>query len=262
MSLAVLLAVACAQHRAQSVQTVQQSAAVPSASPTPAYNDLHGVAATPYIDQLTQLQVFWPPGGPFQPNRPVQRREFARWLEHADAAIWAQNPAAVIRPAPPEERAYFTDVPPQDPDFTAIEGLHDAGVVLAPGRVFSPNAPITREDALAIKAYVDCGPPDPLLAGDLKQAYFELPAWRDRARISAQDVAPIAACLLQDQGTIPQDRLDTIARTFGTVTLLDPDAPLTRAQAAAMIWSIGEQKPDLSNFPPRTAADALASQSR
>lgn len=257
--LAAIFVVACAHARhASNVQPSPQGSGAPNASPTPAYNDLQGVAALPYIDDLTQLQVFWPPGGPFEPNKPVLRREFARWLQHADAAIWAQNPSVAIRPAAPDARAYFTDVPPQDPDFTAIEGLHDAGVVLAPDKKFSPNLPITREDALAIKAYVDCGAPDPLLAGDTKQAYFELPAWRDRSQISTRDAAAIATCLLQDQGTIPANRLDTIDRTFGTITALDPRRPLTRAEAAALIWKIGEQKPDLSNFPPRSAAEALA----
>lgn len=259
--LAVLLAACSHAQRAQQLQSTAQGAPAspaPAPSPTPAFDDLVGVAAAPYIDQLTRLQVYWPPGGLFEPNRPVLRREFVRWLVHADDAIWAQDPWKTIHPAAPDAVPYFTDVPAQDPDFTAIQGMHDAGVVLSNTRTFDPNAPITREQALAIKAYVDCGGPDPMLADDTGQAYFELP-WRDKSKISPQYVAAIASCLLQDDGTIAANQLDTVGRTFGGIVALDPKRPLTRAQAAAMIWKIGQQKPDLNNFPPLSAADALQS---
>lgn len=250
----------CARgHRAP--ENAPQSAAIaasPSAAPTPAFTDLQGVSQATNIDQLAQLSVFFPAGGAFEPNRPVLRREFARWLVHADDAIWAQNPSVAVQPSHVDDRPYFTDVPADDPDFTAIEGLHDAGVVLAPGRRFGPNLPITREDAVAIKAYVDCGEPDPIVADDSAQAYVELPPWKDKSHISRDDVAAIASCLVQDQGTTPDNQLDTIARTFGSITRLDPQRQLTRAEAAALIWKVGEQKPDLTNFPPRSAAQALS----
>ncbi len=261
---ALLLVVACSH-----VQRVQQSeaaatasalpTAAPSPSPTPAYVDMRGVAAAPYIDQLTQLQVFWPPGGLFEPAKPVLRREFVRWLMRADAAIWAAHPSGVLHPAQPGAKQYFKDVATDDPDFAAIEGMHDAGISIGyPNRTFRPNVAITREEALAIKAYVDCGAPDPVIAGDLAQAYYELPRWKDAHRISHAYVAAIASCLLQDQGTTQENRLDTIARTFGSIAALQPQRPLDRAEAAAMLWEIGQQKPDLTNFPPRTAAEALA----
>ncbi len=260
----LLLVAACS--RAQRVQQPEATAtagalspAAPSPSPTPAYTDIQSVAAAPFIDQLTQLQVFWPPGGLFEPAKPVLRREFVRWLMRADAAIWADSPSKIIQPAQPGAKQYFKDVPTDDPDFPAIEGMHDAGIAIGyPNHTFRPNVPITREEALAIKAYVDCGEPDPMIADDLAQAYYELPHWRDVRRIGHAYVATIASCVLQDQGTTPENRLDTLARTFGTMTALHPQRPLDRAEAAAMIWEIGEQKPDLTNFPPRTAAQALA----
>lgn len=264
---AVLAAVACSRTQT----TTQTAAAVtspstspaspatsPSPSPTPAFSDLNGVPSAPYIDQLAQLQVFWPPGGPFQPGRPVLRREFVRWLMRADAAIWAIDPSNQIRSALPGSKPYFSDVPVTDPDFGAIEGMHDAGIAIGfPDKTFKPNRLITREEALAIKAYVDCGSPDPLLANDIGQAYYELPAWKDKRGISRVYVAAIGSCLNQDQGTTPPNQLDTIGRTFGAIVMLYPKRPLDRAEAAAMIWRIGEQKPDLNNFPPRSAADAL-----
>ena len=259
---AALAACSHGQQASQSQSATQTAASAPAPAPsqTPAYTDLQGISAAPYIDELTQLQVFWPPGGLFEPNKPVLRREFARWLLHADDAIWSQPPGKSIRQSNADAVPYYTDVPAQDPDFTAIQGLHEAGVVLAPGRTFSPNATITREQALAIKAYVDCGAPDPLLANDASQAYFELP-WRDKMQIPSGDVAAIASCMLQDAGTVAANRLDTVERTFGNVTTLDPNRPLTRAEAAAMIWRIGQQKPDLSNFPPLSAADAIQARS-
>ncbi len=232
--------------------------ATPSTAPTPAFRDLDNISAALFIDQLTQLQIFWPPGGLFEPQRPVLRREFVRWLMHADAAIWASNPAIAIAPASTDAKPYFVDVPVNDPDFAAIEGMQDAGIPIGfPDRHFRPNDPITREQALAVKAYVDCGAPDPLLSGDVEQAYYELPHWRDAHDISRAYVAAIGGCLLDDQGTTPEHQLNTIGRTFGATDTLEPQRPLDRAEAAAMIWKIGERKPDLTNFPPRSAADAL-----
>ena len=107
-----------------------------------------------------------------------------------------------------------------------------------------------------MKAYVDCGAPDSTVASDVGQAYFELP-WRDKSKVPKAYVAAIASCLVQDDGTVAANRLDTIARTFGNAIYFDPNRALTRAEAAAMIWRIGQQKPDLNNFPPRSASDAL-----
>ncbi len=254
----VIALASCAHSSGHAAKTAPLASAQPSAAPTPAFSDLAGVSTAPYIDQLTQLQVFWPAGGVFEPNKPVLRREFARWLLHADDAIWAAYPLKELSASHTDARQYFTDVPQTDLDFTAIEGLHDDGIVLASGTRFYPDRPITREEALAIKAYADCGAPDPMLTADAQQAYYELPPWRDRERIGREYVAAIASCLLQDQGTTPNHQLDTIGRTFGTISVLDPQRPLTRAEAAAMLWNVGQQKPDLNNFPPRSAADALA----
>lgn len=256
--LAIALGAGCSH--AMRARRTTQAQLTPSPAPTAAFSDLGGVAAAPYIDQLARLQVFFPAGGVFEPDKPVLRREFVRWLMHADAAIWAQNPSGVIRPSHTDAVQFFSDVPTDDPDYTAIEGLREAGVPLARGRRFRPNQPITREEALAIKAYVDCGAPDPLLTSDPAQAYADLAPWKDDRRIGRAYVVPIASCFMQDAGTVPADRLDTIARTFGNVDFLQPRRPLTRAQAAAMIWRIGEQKPDLSNFPPRSAAQTIAAQ--
>jgi hypothetical protein len=273
LSLLVALVLGACSHGQTTTQTTQSVSASPAAlpvtsptapppspspSPTPAFSDLDGVANASLIDQLAQLQVLWPPSGPFFPGKPILRREFVRWLMHADAAIWAIDPSKQIRPALTGSKAFFRDVPVTDPDFGAIEGMHDAGIAIGfPDKSFKPDRPITREEALAIKAYVDCGAPDPMLADDLAQAYYELPTWRDKHAISHAYVAAIASCLLQDQGTTGVSTLDTIGRTFGAIVALDPRRPLNRAEAAAMIWKIGEQKPDLNNFPPRSAADAL-----
>jgi hypothetical protein len=256
--LAVMLVAGCSHHRAPVAQTA--AVQTPSPSPTPAFSDLAGAPQAPYVDQLARLGVFFPPGGLFEPNKPVLRREFVRWLMHADAAIWAETPGVAIAPSHSDAQQFFTDVPSDDPDYTLIEGMHEAGIPLARGKRFDPNAPITREQALAIKAYVDCGAPDPTMTADAAQAYLELPPWKDKRSIGRTYVAAIASCLLQDTGTVPADRLDTIARTFGNVVSLQPLRALTRAEAAAMIWRIGQQKPDLSNFPPRSAAQALAQQ--
>ncbi|CAI5477479.1 unnamed protein product [Closterium sp. Yama58-4] len=59
------------------------------------------------------------------------RREFARWLVHASNAL-ASDPAHRVQPAmyiDSLSTPAFDDVGPQDPDYSAIQGLAEAGLI-------------------------------------------------------------------------------------------------------------------------------------
>jgi len=215
------------------------ASAAPGAAATPQFADLAGVFGADKIQQLAQLHVFDPSGTAFSPNQPVLRREFVRWLYTANNAIQSDD-AKKIHPAPNGETPYFKDLPVSDKDFAAIQGMQDAGISVGfPDKTFQPDVPVTREQALAIVLGVDCN-----YSGNWSttpnEAYGYLPPWKDRASISKSYAPIIASCSDQSQSVT--------GRVWGKSAVFRPQANVTRAEGALMIWQTGT----------RTAADALA----
>jgi S-layer homology domain len=215
-------------------------ATAPAASAAaPQFTDLTGVYGADKIAQVAQLQAFDFSGPSFQPNQPVMRREFVRWLYTANNAI-QNDDAKKIRPAPPGTAAYFTDLPSTDKDFAIIAGLQDGGISVGfPDKTFQPDIPITREQALAVALGVDCSY-DGNWSKDPQEAYIYLPPWKDKTTVSKTYAPIIASC--GDTTT------DTVGRVWGKIAVFRPQLKLTRAEAALMIWQTGS----------RTAADAIA----
>jgi hypothetical protein len=215
------------------------SSAVGSSAAPAQFTDLSGVYGADKIEQLAQLQTFDIAGTTFQPNQPVLRREFVRWLYAANNAMQSDD-AKKIHPAPPGEAPYFKDLPASDKDFAVIDGMQDAGISVGfPDKTFQPDVPITREQALAIALGVDCSYSG-VWSTSPNEAYNYLPPWKDRATISKTYAPIIAAC---------SDASQNIAgRVWGKSAVLRPQAKLTRAEAALVMWQTGA----------RTAADALA----
>ena len=180
---------------------------------------------------------FSPPS--FQPNAPVMRREFIRWLFAANNAIQSDD-TKKIHPAPAGTTPYFTDIPSTDKDFAAIQGMQDAGISVGfPDKTFQPDIPITREQAVALSLGVDCSY-DGNWSKDPQEAYIFLPAWKDKATVSKTYAPILASC--GDATT------DTVGRVWGKVTVFRPQMHVTRAEAALMDWQTGT----------RTATDAIA----
>jgi hypothetical protein len=230
-----------ANAAATSVVTATTSS-VPAASPTPQFTDLSGYFGADKIDQLALLHVFDGIEGPaFEPNKPVLRREFVRWLFAANNVIQDED-AKKVRPAPPGEPAFFKDVPDSDKDFTPIQGMQDSGISVGfPDQTFRPDQPVTREQALALALGVNCSY-DGNWSKTPNQAYEHLPAWKDKDSVSKSYAPIIATCAMQNvTGGI-------VGRVWGKTTVFQPQTPLTRGEAALMIWQSGA----------RTAADALA----
>lgn len=77
----------------------------------------------------------------FQPNKPVSRREYARWLFATYNRLYADQSAQQIRPAQPSSQPVFRDLPASDPDFAAIQGLAEAGII--PSSLSSSSTTVT-----------------------------------------------------------------------------------------------------------------------
>lgn len=222
-------------------------------SPTPiatslpksvAFEDIKSVFGEKEITQLGQLGVFDTTSGKFNPQAPITRAEFVRWLVRANNAIFARSPDKILR-LPETGKATFSDIPPTHPDFRYIQGMTNAGFVIGyDEKNFKPNQILTREEMLAIKAALDHrvaiesytgGPPG---------------VWTDSNKISKKYWPALnVENVLQNNANV--------GRTFGTIKTLKPQAPVTRAEAAVCVSAISD---NVSGF--MTAEEALQKQTQ
>jgi len=201
------------------------------------------------IAALAELGVFAPPAGKnvapastFKPNATLTRREFARWLFRANNALYANQPARQIRPAVGTSTPAFQDIRPQDPDFGAIQGLAEAGIIPSPlsgdagATTFRPEVPLSRETLLLWKVPLDSrqGLPAPNLE-TLKQTW----GFQDAAKIDPR----VQRALIADYQSGDQSN---VRRAFGYTTLFQPKKLVTRAEAAAVLGYFGTQGDGLS----------------
>jgi hypothetical protein len=186
----------------------------------------------------------------FKPNQTITRREFARWLVAANNRIYGDRPAQKIRLGTATAQSTFRDLPKTDPDFAAIQGLAEAGLIPSslsgnPTAVtFRPDAPLARESLILWKTPVDLRQTLPNASIEAVQQTW---GFQDAARI---DPLALKAVLADYQN----GDLSNIRRAFGYTTLFQPKKPVTRAEAAAVLWYFGTQGEGVS------AQDALQPQ--
>ena len=169
------------------------------------------------------------------PNQPITRRTLARWLFAANNALYSDRPAQQIRPAQDNNTPTFQDINPDDPDFAAIQGLTEAGIIPSPltGNTtavkFNPDALVTRETLLQWKVLLDFRATLPPATVD---AIAKTWGFQDAAKI---DPAALKSVLADYQTS----DLSNIRRAFGFTTLLQPKKSITQAEAAAALWHFG-----------------------
>lgn len=178
----------------------------------------------------------------FQPQQPINRRTFARWLVEINNRIYRDRPARQIRLANTTSQPAFTDVRSADPDFPYIQGLAEAGYIPSSlsgdttATSFRPEAPLTREALLQWKVPVDLRQilPTATVEG-IRQTW----GFKDANRITPQ---ALQAVLADHQN----GDLANIRRMLGSTLLFQPQKSVTRAEAAAALWYIGQQGEGLS----------------
>lgn len=216
--------------------------AVAKNSPTStsvAFEDIKGVLGEKEITELAQLAVFDTTSGKFNPQAPITRAEFVRWLVRANNAFFAGSADKVIRLAE-SGKATFSDVPPTHPDFGYIQGLANAGYPIGnDAQTFKPDQVLTREQMLAMKVALDHRVPIESYKGGAPVG------WTDSKKISKKYwPALYVESVLQNNANI--------GRTFGSIKTLNPQAAVNRAEAARCISAISD---NVAGF--TTAEDAL-----
>jgi hypothetical protein len=277
---AALLLGACARSGSSSAQASAAPELSSNASPaitspanaspaasagTPvAYSDISGTFGEQYITDLAALGIFGTPSGSFNPAGTITRGDFVKWLVLANNALYANLPEKQIRLSQSPTSSY-ADVPKTHPDFPYIQGVYDAGFAVGfPDKTFRPDALLTREQMIAIKESVD--------RGGVQQYYVanwepDTPNWKDKRQIDRLFRGAIAEDAGLDRAAVfswshPNLVVDNVPRTFGAIAMFRPQEPVTRAQAALVLWKIGAHTDQVANPTPndvpRAAADALA----
>ncbi|WP_228052961.1 S-layer homology domain-containing protein [Nodosilinea sp. LEGE 07298] len=178
----------------------------------------------------------------FEPNQPITRGEFARWLLMANNEFYQDVPAKRIRPATASTTPTFQDVPESHPYFAEIQGLAEAGIIPsaktgnATAVTFRPDAPLTRETLVLWKAPLDTRTPLPTANTEAVTTAW---GFQDAAQIE-----PLALrAVLADHQT---GDFANIRRAFGYTTLFQPQKGVTQAEAAAALWRFGNQTEGIS----------------
>ncbi|HEY9888516.1 MAG TPA: S-layer homology domain-containing protein [Candidatus Obscuribacterales bacterium] len=254
-------------------------APAPSARPTvqPSEAEASSLAGIPpdlqpYIRDLQALKVLTldaapseetatPPPSPF--GATITRKEYARWLFASHNALYAEEPGQRLRAGNASDQPAFQDVPPTHPDFGAIQGLAEAGIIPSAftgnstAVNFRPDAPLVRADLILWKVPLDTRA---ALPPTTPQAVTESWGFQDVARVDPLALQAIAA-------DFQLGDFSNFRRAFGYTTLFRADKAVTRAEAAAVLWRFGSptegrSAADAASRPAATAAEVTPGDDR
>lgn len=184
-----------------------------------------------YVQDLQQLEVL----DIGDPNQPIQRGTFARWLVVTNNRLYRDRPTQQIRVAATNQEPVFKDVSSDNSNFPYIQGLAEAGFIPSPlsgdadQTAFQPNQPLTRESLLQWKVPVDFRK---ILPSTTTAKVQEVWGFKDTDQISA----PALTAVFADHNN---GELANMRRLLGSALLFQPQKAVTRAEAAATLWFIG-----------------------
>ncbi|XVF09893.1 hypothetical protein REPUB_Repub07fG0136200 [Reevesia pubescens] len=209
---------------------------------------------------LAALQVLKVIEADAQPSDLCSRREYARWLVSASNVL-SRNTVSKVYPAMYIENVTelaFDDITPEDPDFSSIQGLAEAGLIssklsnqdllnddLGPF-YFSPESPLSRQDLVSWKMALE---KRQLPEADRKRIY-QISGFIDIDKINPDAWPALVADLSAGEQGI-------IALAFGCTRLFQPNKPVTKAQAAVAL-ATGEASDLVSEELARIEAESVA----
>lgn len=224
-----------------SLLEVRPPAAKPTPAPAPAATDGDSADdgsdenASPATNPTPAPAPAPPKADEFRPNQAVTRREYARWLLTTNNRFYSGQRTRKVRPGVTSSQPVFQDVKANDPDFDAIQGLAEAGIIPSPltgsstTLTFRPDAPLTRKDLLLWKVPLDTRQPLPqATAAAVQEAW----GFQDAGKIEPR---ALQAVLADHQN----GDFANIRRAFSYTTLFQPDKAATRAEAGAVLWRFG-----------------------
>ncbi|KAK9075358.1 hypothetical protein SSX86_003681 [Deinandra increscens subsp. villosa] len=248
---------------------ISSSASIPAPSVlSPALQTLPGKVLVPaVVDQvqgqaLAALQVLKVIESDVQPGDLCTRREYARWLVSASSAL-SRNTLSKVYPAMYIENVTdlaFDDITPEDPDFSSIQGLAEAGLIASKlsqrdmnisnhddsSLQFYPESALSRQDLVSWKMSLE----KRLLPVADRTILQQLSGFIDIDKINPDAWPALLADLSAGENGI-------VSLAFGYTRLFQPDKPVTKAQAAIAI-ATGEASDIVSEELARIEAESMA----
>ncbi|KAD1196179.1 hypothetical protein E3N88_43165 [Mikania micrantha] len=252
------------------LRKISSSASIPAPSVlSPALQTLPGKVLVPaVVDQvqgqaLAALQVLKVIEGDVLPGDLCTRREYARWLVSASSAL-SRNTLSKVYPAMYIENVTdlaFDDITPEDPDFSSIQGLAEAGLIASKlsqrdmnisnldenPLYFFPESPLSRQDLVSWKMSLE----KRLLPEADRMILQQVSGFIDIDKINPDAWPALIADLSAGENGI-------VSLAFGYTRLFQPDKPVTKAQAAIAL-ATGEEASDIvSEELARIEAESMA----
>ncbi|XP_022764709.1 uncharacterized protein LOC111309947 [Durio zibethinus] len=209
---------------------------------------------------LAVLQVLKVIEADAQPSDLCTRREYARWLLSASSSL-SRNTMSKVYPAMYIENVTelaFDDITPEDPDFSSIQGLAEAGLISSKlsnqdllnddlvSFYFFPESPLSRQDLVSWKMALE---KRQLPEAD-QRILYQLSGFMDIDKINPGVWPALVADLSAgEQGII------TLA--FGYTRMFQPNKPVTKAQVAVAL-ATGEASDLVSEELARIEAESMA----
>ncbi|KAI3680330.1 hypothetical protein L2E82_50431 [Cichorium intybus] len=251
------------------LEKLASSSSIPAPSVlSPSLQNLPGKVLVPaVVDQvqgqaLAALQVLKVIEGNVQPGDLCTRREYARWLVSASSAL-SRNTLSKVYPAMYIENVTelaFDDITPEDPDFSSIQGLAEAGLIASKlsqhdmnisnedenSLNFCPESPLSRQDLVSWKMSLE----KRLLPVPDRTILERLSGFIDIDKINPDAWPALISDLSAGENGI-------IGLAFGYTRLFQPDKPVTKAQAAIAL-ATGESSDIVSEELTRIEAESMA----
>lgn len=220
------------------------------------------------VDQVqsqafTALQVLKVIEPNVEPGDLCTRREYARWLVSASSAL-SRNTWSKLYPAMYIENVTeltFDDITPDDPDFSCIQGLAEAGIIFSKlsrsdtsdpslqnqdPLLFHPGSPVSRQDLVSWKMALE----KKQLPEVDKNLLYQTSGFIDIEKIDSGAWPALLADLSSGEQGI-------ISLAFGYTRLFQPNKPVTKAQAAIAL-ATGEAAEIVGEELARIEAESLA----
>ncbi|XP_020958897.1 uncharacterized protein LOC107644851 isoform X1 [Arachis ipaensis] len=219
---------------------------------------------------LAALQVLKVIEPDVQPSHLCTRREYARWLVTASSAL-SRNTISKVYPAMYIDNVTelaFDDITPEDPDFSSIQGLAEAGLIeskLSRRDIqlsadedggpfyFSPESPLSRQDLVSWKMALE---KRQLPEADRKTLY-KLSGFIDTEKIHPNACPALVADLSAGEQGIIALAFGWGGGTQGYTRLFQPEKPVTNAQAAVAL-ATGDASDVVSEELARIEAESMA----
>ncbi|MGN7454055.1 S-layer homology domain-containing protein [Paenibacillus pasadenensis] len=199
---------------------------IEEAAPAAAPSDIAGHKREAAVAKLAgQVAGVLDGSGAFRPDEPILRFEFIRWMA-------AYDDKGVIPFRAPEPT--YSDVKQQDEGYELVEGLTQAGIISGfPDGTMRLSEPLTREQLTVLWGwYQRYGLVVKPLAAEVSEV--NLRNFEDRDKVGKIFLGGVQAYVSSNWDTPPY--LDT----FGADKKLEPQKPVTRAEAAYWITQNAE----------------------